>query len=129
MGYHVAHADAHEYELWPAVEGDTPRRTLDLTAVLSLTHSRARLWRLAAHTRSFRHRDLVQEEVFAVLAGTLTVLVGDPPERVDLSTGSVLAVEPATALQLRNESDDEVVVLAYGAPPDDDVEFLEDVKL
>src|SRR3954469_17886570 len=109
MGYHVARPGAIEYEEWDSVEGHVPRRVIDLTSALSLRQSRARLWRFAPHTRSFRHRDLVQEEVFTVLGGTLTVLLGDPPERLDLAPESVLAVQPGTATQLRNETDDEVV--------------------
>ena len=129
MAYHVALPDADLYEERKAVEGDTPRRVLDLTSVLSLRRSRANLWRLPGHTRSFRHRDLAQEEVFTVLAGTLTVLLGDPPERLDLPAESVLSVEPGTAMQLRNETDDEVVVLAYGALPDEGAELMDDVTL
>ena len=33
---------------------------------------------------------MAQEEVFVVLTGTLTVLLGDPPERVDLPPRSVV---------------------------------------
>ncbi len=129
MGYHVARPGAVDYEEWPAVEGDVPRRVIDLTSVLGLQQSRAKLWRFAGHTRSFRHLDLAQEEVFTVLAGTLTILLGDPPERLDLPAESIVAVEPGTAMQLRTETHDEVVVLAYGAPPLDGAEILEDVKL
>ena len=59
----------------------------------------------------------MQEEVFVVLSGTLTMLLGEPPERVELPPHSVVAVEPKTALQLRNDTDAEVVVFIYGAPP------------
>ena len=57
-------------------------------------------------------------------------MLGEPPERVDLPAESVVAVEPQTALQLRNETDEEVVVFAYGAPPEGGQgEFLDDVEL
>ena len=59
----------------------------------------------------------MQEEVFIVLQGTLTMLLGEPPERVELPAESVIAIEPGTALQLRNETDEELVIFAYGAPP------------
>jgi hypothetical protein len=40
-----------------------------------------------------------------------------------------VSVEPGTALQLRNETDTEVVVFAYGAPPvAGKAEILEDVR-
>jgi len=60
----------------------------------------------------------VQEEVFVVVSGTLTMLLGDPPERFDLPPTSVVAVEPGTPLQARNESDEALVVFVYGAPPE-----------
>ena len=45
------------------------------------------------------------------------MLLGDDPERVDLGPGGVVAVEPMTPLQMRNETDEELVVFVYGAPP------------
>jgi mannose-6-phosphate isomerase-like protein (cupin superfamily) len=65
--------------------------------------------------------------VFVVVSGTLTILLGEPFERFDLPAESVVSVDPGTPLQLRNESDDELVVFAYGAPPEQGgAEFLED---
>ena len=65
-----------------------------------------------------------------MLSGTLTMLLGDPPERVDLEPQSVVAVSPGTGIQLRNQGDDEVVVFAYGAPAvAGQAEFLDDVEL
>ena len=64
------------------------------------------------------------------VSGTLTMLLGDEPERVDLGPGGVVAVEPMTPLQLRNESDEELVVFVYGAPPlQEGADFLDDVAL
>jgi mannose-6-phosphate isomerase-like protein (cupin superfamily) len=37
---------------------------------------------------------LVQDEVFVVLAGTLSMYVGDSPERQDVPVGGVIHVEP-----------------------------------
>ena len=81
----------------------------DITTAVGLQQSRARLWRYPPHTTGRRHADHAQEEVFVVISGTLTMLLGDEPERVDLGPGSVVAVEPMTALQMRNETDDELV--------------------
>jgi hypothetical protein len=40
----------------------------------------------------------------------------------------VVSVDPGTALQLRSETDEELVLFAYGAPPiSGQAEFLEDV--
>jgi mannose-6-phosphate isomerase-like protein (cupin superfamily) len=106
------------------------RLVADLTPLVELKHSRARLWRYPAHTTGRRHRDHAQEEVFVVISGTMTMLLGDEPERVDLGPGSIVAVEPMTALQVRNESDAELVMFIYGSPPlNEGADWLDDVEL
>ena len=120
MGYHVVKAGEHSFEERPNPTGredQPPRLASDLTSGAELKESRARLWRYPPGTRGRRHADLAQEEVFVVLSGTLTMLLGEPPEQVELPPQSVVAVEPKTPLQLRNDTDDEVVVFVYGAPP------------
>jgi uncharacterized cupin superfamily protein len=88
------------------------------------------MWRIPPHSRGRRHKEQEQEEVFVVLDGTLTLLLGDPPERFDLPPRSVASVEPGTGIQMRNETDAEVVVFAYGAPPvAGQAEYLDDVEL
>ena len=130
MGYSWADPDKLEYEERPPKEGEEARTTADLTSALGLEQSRARLWRYPPHSTGRRHRDHAQEEVFVVVSGTLTVLLGDEPERVDLGPGGIVRVEPMTALQLRNESDEELVCFAYGAPPlQEGADFLDDVEL
>ena len=42
---------------------------------------------------------------------------GDPEQHV-LERGSVLVVQPGTALQLSNRHDDELRLFVYGAPPE-----------
>ena len=94
-----------------------------------MTESRARMWRYPAHTRGRRHLDPDQEEVFVPLRGTLTMLLGEPWERVDVEPGGVVVVHPGTPLQMRNESDEEILVFAYGAPTrHGNAEFLDDVE-
>jgi hypothetical protein len=42
----------------------------------------------------------------------------------------VIAVDPMTPLQIRNEGDEELVVFAYGAPPlQEGADMLDDVPL
>jgi quercetin dioxygenase-like cupin family protein len=84
----------------------------------ALTESRANVWQYPPGAQGKRHRDLGQEEVFVVLDGTLTVDLGDPPERHEVVRGGVLVVERGTILQLRNASDEELVLFIYGAPPE-----------
>lgn len=129
MGYHVADASAAKWEERP-LEGQADRQAADVTTAAELKQSRARLWRYPPHTRGRRHADHAQEEVFVVLSGKLTMLLGDPPERVDVGAHSVVAVEPMTPLQIRNESDEELVLFIYGAPPEQaGADFFDDVEL
>ena len=106
MSYSVIGAGDHAWVERPAPEGtEPPRLVSDITPAAGLLESRARLWRLAAHTRGRRHIERAQEEVFVVLEGTLTLLLGEPPERFDIGPRGVAAVAPGTAIQVRNESD------------------------
>ena len=124
------------YAVFPAGEqefstpsgGDLSRSIFRLSD--SLRQTRANIWRYPPGARGRRHAEHVQEEVFVVLEGTLTMLLGDPPERHDLPPESVVAVAAGTGIQLRNESDAEVVVFAYGAPPvTGQAEYLDDVEV
>jgi mannose-6-phosphate isomerase-like protein (cupin superfamily) len=130
VGYRVADASKLEWEERPpAVEGMAPRQAADVTTAAGLKNSRGRIWRYPAGTRGRRHADKAQEEVFVVISGMLTMLLGDPPERIDAGPQSV-AVEPGTPLQARNEGDDELVLYIYGAPPEQEgADFFDDVEL
>jgi mannose-6-phosphate isomerase-like protein (cupin superfamily) len=132
MGYHVVRADEHSFEERPKPKGresDPARLASDVTTAAALQHSRGRLWRYPPGTRGRRHADHAQEEVFVVLSGTLTMHLGDPPERVELTAESVVAVEPGTALQARNDGTEEAVVFIYGAPPvQEGADFFEDAE-
>ena len=65
-----------------------------------------------------------------MVSGTLTLLVGEPPERFDLEPESVASVKPGNPLQLRNEGDEELVIFAYGAPAVvEPAEIVDDVSL
>src|SRR5262245_6381703 len=94
----------------------------------SLTQSRANIWRYPPGARGRRHADKAQEEVFVVLDGTLTVDLGEPPERHVLERGSVLVAQPGQIIQLRNAGEDELVLFIYGAPPvSGGADFFDDV--
>jgi quercetin dioxygenase-like cupin family protein len=128
MPFDVVQADNLQWEEREAPEGSEPRAYAQVTEAAKLAESRARMWRYPAHTRGRRHIDPDQEEVFVPLRGTLTLLLEDPPQRVDVGPGGLVAVHPGTPIQARNETDDEVLFFAYGAPPrHGNTEFLDDV--
>ena len=99
-----------------------PRSETDARSIASLSEalsrSRANVWRYPPGTQGRRHRDLGQEEVFVVLEGTLTIDLGEPPERHEVTRGGVVVVERGTILQLRNAGEEELVLFIYGAPPE-----------
>jgi mannose-6-phosphate isomerase-like protein (cupin superfamily) len=129
VGYDVVHRAGLEFEERPGHEGQEPRHAAALTEAAHMTESRARMWRYAPHTRGRRHLDPDQEEVFVPLRGTLTMLLGEPWERVDVEPGGVVVVHPGTPLQMRNETDEEILVFVYGAPTrHGNAEFLDDVE-
>jgi mannose-6-phosphate isomerase-like protein (cupin superfamily) len=113
--YTVFHWDDLEWH--PRREGD-PRLVSELSD--AMTRSRANLYRYPPGAIGRRHSDPVQEEVFVVLEGTLTIHMGegDEPERDELEPGSVLIVQPDTVLQLSNRHDEELRLFIYGAPPE-----------
>lgn len=113
MGFTVFDAGGLDWE----ERGDgSGRRVVRLSDAMS--QMRANVWRYPAGAKGKRHVDHVQEETFVILAGTPSMLLGDPPERVELSPGSVVAVQPGTALQIRNDGPDEAALFIVGAPPE-----------
>jgi mannose-6-phosphate isomerase-like protein (cupin superfamily) len=111
----IFHADAIE---WAQHREGDPRLRAGLSD--AMTHARANLYRYPPGSVGRRHIDPIQEEVFVVLDGTLTVHLGedDDLERHALARGSVLVVQPGTALQLSNRHDEELRLFIVGAPPE-----------
>src|SRR3982751_2147237 len=107
MGYNAIKASEYQWEERASqVEGEASRQAADVTTHAQLKESRARVFRYPPGTRGRRHKNFAQEEVFVVLEGTLTMLLGEPPERVDLPASSVCKVDVDTPLQLFNDGDD-----------------------
>jgi len=128
MGFDVVQAAELVWEEREPLHGQAPRSQAPVTDPAHLTQSRARMWRYPAHTRGRRHADPDQEEVFVPLRGTLTLLLEDPPQRVDVAPGGVIAVHAGTPIQARNETAEEILFFAYGAPPiSGNARFLDDV--
>jgi hypothetical protein len=101
------------------------RTLVELPLLAKLRHSRANLWHYPPRSQGRRHVPLVQEEVFLVVEGTFTMLLGDPPEKHVLPPRSIVVVEPGTPLKLMN-GDTEGIIFIYGAPADSSAKILED---
>lgn len=126
MGYTVVGPDELDWEIRPSEPGDAERHRAALTERAGLQHTRANLWRYEPGAKGRRHRDTVQEETFIVIGGTLTMYLGDPPERREVPRGGLIHVQTGTPLQIVNEGTEELLLLAYGAPPETGgAEFLD----
>jgi quercetin dioxygenase-like cupin family protein len=128
VGFSTVDPEALTWVTRPHEQGEPARHVAELSEDLGLQHARANLWRYEPGATGRRHRHPLQEEVFVVLTGTLTVYLGDPPRRVDVPAGGLVRVEPGTALQTANHGDDELVVYAHGWPPESErAEILDPV--
>lgn len=116
MPHRITHVDSLEFAERPYRPGDRPRHAASVTEALGLHNSRATAWRYPPGARGRRHREGVQEEVFVVLEGTITLALGEPPELVEVPVGGLASVEAGTEIQVRNEGDADALVLIWGAP-------------
>ena len=91
---------------------------------MNFEHTRGNVWRYEPGARGRRHVHAEQEETFVVLGGSLTMHLGEPPERHLIPVGGIVHVTPGTPLQIVNEGTEDLVVYAYGAPPDEGAEVL-----
>ncbi len=108
----------------PHEPGEPARHVAELQPEVGFQHSRANVWRYEPGARGRRHVHRQQEETFVVLAGRLTMLLGEPPERHELPVGGVIHVRAGTPLQTVNDGEEDLVVYAYGSPPDEGAEIL-----
>jgi mannose-6-phosphate isomerase-like protein (cupin superfamily) len=126
MGFTVIRLDDLDWETRPSEPGEPERQRAALSERAGFEHTRANLWRYEPGAKGRRHKDMLQEETFVVVRGTLTMYLGEPPERHQVPEQGLVRVEPGTPLQIVNEGDEELVIYAYGAPPEHGhAEFLD----
>jgi quercetin dioxygenase-like cupin family protein len=118
MGFRVVVPQQFDWITRPHEPDEPARHVAELSELAGFDQIRANLWRYEPGARGRRHRHPLQTETFVVLAGTLSMYVGEPPERVEIPTGGLITVEPGTPLQSANHGDTDLLVYAYGTPPE-----------
>ena len=118
MAFRVVRPDDLEWSTRPHEPDEAARHVAELSDPAGFARTRANVWRYEPGAKGRRHVHKLQEETFVVLAGTLSMYVGDPPERQDVPMGGLIHVEPGTPLQSVNYGDKDLVVYAYGTPPE-----------
>lgn len=128
MSHRVVRFECVDWTTRPHASDEPARHTAELSELAGFARSRANLWRYEPGARGRRHVHADQEETFIVLEGTLTMDVGEPPERLAVPAGSLIHVSPGTPLQTSNHGDVDLLVYAYGTPPDMGADLLPDAK-
>jgi len=118
VGFRIVRPGDFEWITRPREPGEPARHVAELSDRAGFAHTRGNVWRYEPGAKGRRHRHERQEETFVVLAGTLTMYLGEPPERVDVPPGGLVHVDPGTPLQAANHGDVDLVVYAYGTPPE-----------
>jgi uncharacterized cupin superfamily protein len=118
MAFRVIRPDELEWITRPHEPDEPARHVAELSDLAGFTHTRANIWRYEPGAKGRRHRHKTQEETFVVLSGTLSMYVGDPPERQDIPAGGLIHVEAGMPLQAVNRGDEDLVLYAYGTPPE-----------
>jgi mannose-6-phosphate isomerase-like protein (cupin superfamily) len=126
VGYKVTTPSEFSWITRPHEPGEPARHVAELSDVMGFADVRGNVWRYEPGAKGRRHRHTIQEETFVVLAGVLTMYLDEPPVRVDVPPGGVVRVDPGTALQTVNHGERELIVWAYGYPPEHErAELLE----
>jgi quercetin dioxygenase-like cupin family protein len=94
------------------LDPNTDERFLSLRRELGVTTFGINQIRLRPGQRGRIHRHLQQEEVYLVLAGTLTL--GVEGEERELKQGEIVRVAPEVRRQLVNRADTDCLLLALG---------------
>jgi len=129
VGFRVVRPDELAWITRAHEPGEPARHVAELSELAGFAHTRANVWRYEPGAQGRRHRHVSQEETFVVLAGTLSMYLGDPPERHDVSVGGLIHVEPGTPLQTVNHGDEDLLVYVYGTPPESEHAELLDSAL
>jgi mannose-6-phosphate isomerase-like protein (cupin superfamily) len=128
MAFRVVSPSELTWKTRPHEPGEPARHVAELSDRAGFAHTRANHWRYEPGAKGKRHRHPIQEETFVPVSGTLTMYLGEPPERVEVTRGGLIHVEPGTELQTANHGNEELLLYVYGTPPESEhAEILDSV--
>jgi quercetin dioxygenase-like cupin family protein len=116
--FRIVRPDQLEWITRPHEPGEPARHVAELSETAGFARTRGNLWRYEPGAQGRRHRHPFQEETFVPVAGTLSMYLGEPPERHDVPVGGLIHVAPGTPLQTVNHGDEDLLVSVYGTPPE-----------
>ncbi len=122
----VVSFSGREWTTRPHEPGEPARHTSQLSEEAGFEHTRANLWRYEPGAKGRRHVHADQEETFLVLAGAMTMYVGELAEPARVSVGELIHVSAGTPLQIVSDGPGELLLYIYGSPPDEGAEVLPD---
>ena len=122
----VVSFNGREWTTRPHEPGEPARHTSQLSEEAGFQQSRANLWRYEPGAKGRRHVHADQEETFLVLAGAMTMYVGELAEPARVSVGELIHVSRGTPLQIANDGPGDLLLYVYGSPPDEGAEVLPD---
>lgn len=118
VAYDVVRPDQFEWITRPHEPNEPARHVAELSDRAGFAHVRGNVWRYEPGAKGRRHQHSTQEETFVVIGGTLSMYLGEPPERIDVPAGGFVRVDAGTPLQSANHGNEDVLVYAYGYPPE-----------
>ena len=119
MAYRALRPDDVGWITRPHQPGEPARHVAELSDAAGFCHVRANVWRYEPGAIGRRHRHSTQDETFVVLDGTLTMYVGEPPERIEQAAGGIVHVQAGTSLQTVNHGETDLIVYVHGWPPEE----------
>jgi uncharacterized RmlC-like cupin family protein len=125
MPFNAVRPEELDWTTRPHAQDEPARHVAELSEALGACQVRANVWRYEPGAKGRRHRHAEQEETFIVLSGALTMYLGERAERVDAPPGGVVNVAAGTPLQTVNHGTVDLIVYAYGYPPDEGAEVLD----
>lgn len=126
MAHRALRPDEIGWSTRPHEPGEPARHVAELSDAAGFRHVRANVWRYEPGAAGRRHQHPMHDETFVVLEGTLTMYLGEPPERIEQPAGGIVHVEAGTPLQTVNHGDTDLIVYVHGWPAEEkNAELLE----